>query len=135
MKIRELDARFIRYELRPGTFKRIIGDPITWRAGDPTETVTELQEHQVTVETLEEAQGIMLRCPKCAVAGGRHYLQVTFSGRGADDSVGSSGTRGGPTRWEATGSSLDDLSTTPSIQLVGGCAWHGYITNGETRDA
>jgi hypothetical protein len=38
-------------------------------------------------------------------------------------------------RWIATGASLDDLTTKPSIQIVGGCAWHGFITNGEVTNA
>lgn len=37
--------------------------------------------------------------------------------------------QGAPT-WQRTGETLEDLSLTPSIQRVGGCAWHGFITNG-----
>lgn len=37
--------------------------------------------------------------------------------------------------WTRTGDSLDSLTLTPSIQRVGGCRWHGFITNGETVNA
>jgi hypothetical protein len=33
--------------------------------------------------------------------------------------------------WQRTGESFETLTLTPSIQRVGGCAWHGFITNGE----
>lgn len=37
----------------------------------------------------------------------------------------------GPGRWNQTGTGVHDLSLSPSIQLIGGCNWHGFITNGE----
>jgi hypothetical protein len=33
--------------------------------------------------------------------------------------------------WTRTGDTFDTLTLTPSIQRVGGCRWHGFITNGE----
>lgn len=33
--------------------------------------------------------------------------------------------------WERTGDTIETLTLRPSIQRVGGCAWHGYVTNGE----
>jgi len=43
---------------------------------------------------------------------------------------------GPPTRtddhtWTRTGDTFETLTLTPSIQRVGGCGWHGHITNGE----
>lgn len=35
--------------------------------------------------------------------------------------------------WDITGGSLDDVTTltlSPSINCVGCCGWHGYLTNG-----
>jgi hypothetical protein len=32
--------------------------------------------------------------------------------------------------WERTGDTFETLTVTPSIQRVGGCNWHGFITNG-----
>jgi hypothetical protein len=33
--------------------------------------------------------------------------------------------------WTRVGETFETLSLTPSIQRVGGCGWHGFITNGE----
>jgi hypothetical protein len=33
--------------------------------------------------------------------------------------------------WQRTGETFETLTLTPSIQRVGGCAWHGFITNGK----
>ena len=33
--------------------------------------------------------------------------------------------------WTRTGETFETISLTPSIQRVGGCGWHGFITNGE----
>jgi hypothetical protein len=35
-----------------------------------------------------------------------------------------------PRGWERIGDTLENLTLRPSIQRVGGCAWHGFITNG-----
>ena len=37
------------------------------------------------------------------------------------------------TTWQRTGETFEDLTLTPSILRVGGCAWHGFITNGEVK--
>lgn len=132
MRLRDLDAHFIRYESRIETWTRVLGDPLTWKSGDPTEEVTGPREHMAYVDTLADAQGVFMRCPKCAGPDGTgHYRQVTFAGRGVTDEQGSHGRAGGPTRWNVSGSGLDDLTTTPSILLEGGCGWHGFITNGD----
>lgn len=47
---------------------------------------------------------------------------------------------GGPSRagkapaWQRTGESFENISLTPSIQRVGGCAWHGYLTDGVLKE-
>lgn len=33
--------------------------------------------------------------------------------------------------WTRVGETFEALTLTPSIQRVGGCGWHGFITNGE----
>jgi Family of unknown function (DUF6527) len=33
--------------------------------------------------------------------------------------------------WNRTGDDFETLTVTPSIQRIGGCGWHGFITNGE----
>lgn len=35
--------------------------------------------------------------------------------------------------WQRTGDAFENLTLTPSIQRIGGCAWHGFITNGEAH--
>jgi hypothetical protein len=136
MKLRDLDPWFIRYESRIETWERVLGDPLKWKSGDPTESVTGPREYMVKVETLAEAQGIFFQCPKCAAIAhqpgrGPHYVQVTFAGRGATNAQGCHGKSGEPTRWEVSGTGFDDLTTKPSILLYGGCEWHGFITNGD----
>jgi hypothetical protein len=37
--------------------------------------------------------------------------------------------------WHREGDTFETLTLTPSIQRVGGCAWHGFITNGEVKAA
>lgn len=114
MPLIALDPRLIRYELRDGV------------------------RYLVRVANLVAAQGILFLCPRCWATNGNsavgtHAIEVTFADRGVPDDQGSHGNGGQPTRWMVTGSSFADLSTHPSIQLIGGCNWHGFITNGEVR--
>lgn len=108
MKLSELEPQFVRYE-----------GPSISHHGIP----------------LTGAQGIDFLCPVCFAANngpvGTHHVEVTFVGRGATDEQGSHNKEGKPTRWNVSGSGFENLTTTPSIKLEGGCAWHGYITNGE----
>lgn len=132
MKLRDLDAKFIRYETRMDTWRQVLPG-VTYTGEEyQTEEVPGPREFMVDVETLAEAKGVFLQCPICRQPDGSgHYLQVTFANRGVGDSQGSHGKDGGPTRWEVSGTGLDDLTTKPSILLDGGCNWHGYITNGD----
>jgi hypothetical protein len=44
----------------------------------------------------------------------------------------------GPGRWEFQGTGLGALTLvagSSSIQLLGGCNWHGFVRNGEVTDA
>lgn len=105
------------------------------------------------VTTLDEAQGLWFQCPLCAVgkeAGedegrrhvkGAHYILCWFRNPRQLPPVPDSA-QPGPGRWWIEGTGLHDLTFnfgTPerprSIQLTGGCSWHGYITNGETTRA
>ncbi len=40
-----------------------------------------------------------------------------------------------PNRWQRGGDDFATLTITPSIQRVGGCEWHGFITHGELVQA
>ena len=66
-------------------------------------------------ETPAEVAGIAFRCP-CG-CGREGYLPVE------PDAA---------KRWDFNGD-RERPSTPPSIQFVGGCAWHGYLTDGEFR--
>lgn len=100
------------------------------------------------VFTYAEAQGLFLWCP-CGYGaldkdgalkypldlslnhGRPHGLLVPFADRGLPESHGPVNNAGGHPRWAVSGSSLEDLTTSPSI-AVGDApnCWHGFITNG-----
>jgi hypothetical protein len=86
------------------------------------------REDQVT--SAAEAQGVRMLCPKCFAENGgsvgTHSVLVPFQ----DRAVPAEAMPQMP-RWAASGSTFEDLSTTPSILLKGGCGWHGFITKGD----
>ncbi|SRR6266851_2826294 len=88
------------------------------------------------LDSIDGAQGIFFLCPKCWAANGdsaivTHGIIVWFANpRNAPpvpkDCVPK------PARWTMAGTSLQDLTLTPSILLTGeGCGWHGFVTNGD----
>jgi len=91
------------------------------------------------VQSLAEAQGVRFLCPKCfetnGGAAGTHGVICWSSSRGVPDDA-----HPRPGRWRLVGTSLDDLSLmeepgkSRSVLLVGGCAWHGFVTNGDVHD-
>jgi hypothetical protein len=83
-------------------------DPIFVRAG------WEALPH---VAALAEAQGISFRCP----CGNGHRLLIWFAGRGVPDE------QAPPHRWTAIGTTVVDLTLTPSVDSK---CWHGWIVNG-----
>jgi hypothetical protein len=115
VKLAGLEAEFLRYERR--------GDGHTYL-------------HHV--ETIGEAQGVMLLCPKCFEANGgprgTHHVICWSSSRGVPDFAEPK-----PGRWKMVGAGLHDLTLEAeqpggarSVLLTGeGCGWHGFITNGE----
>ena len=136
MRLTELEAYFIQYRDRVEPRDFAIGDPLTWRArGCPSERRIFTAHYRHRVKSLAEAQGISFLCPKCFVQNrgsvGTHWCEVTFEGRGVHPEQGVHNTEGKPVRWQVQGTGLQDLTTTPSILLQGGCNWHGYIRVGE----
>lgn len=128
MRLRDLDAEFIQHiapnpDMPHGGYRR--------------------------VGTLEDAQGIVFQCPKCAIGcdpgeedgrrfvRGAHYVLCWFRNPRtlppvADDVDPK------PGRWWAVGTGIDDLTfdfgTPPiakSVLLLAGCGWHGFVTNGD----
>jgi hypothetical protein len=135
MRLTELEPRFIRYIDRVEPREFAVGDPLTWRArGCPSERRVVTVHYTHRVEALAEAQGIEFLCPVCFAknrgAVGTHWCEVSFEGRGVKPAQGSHTDKGLPSRWTVSGTSLANLTLMPSIKLEGGCAWHGYITNG-----
>lgn len=132
MKLIDLDPMFVRNETRLTTVTMIVGDHETWVArGRPTEERIEPRERIIKVDLLEQAQGIWFLCPTCfAKNGGRigtHSIQVGFHGRGLLDDQSSQNKEGKPSRWNVSGTSLEDLSLSPSVDCV---CWHGHVTKG-----
>lgn len=89
------------------------------------------------VPTIATAQGIQFKCPACLkITPDPHSIICWSESRGAPVDI-----RPLPGRWALQGTSLEDLTLngeigrSRSIQLTGGCAWHGYITDGEVTDA
>jgi hypothetical protein len=42
---------------------------------------------------------------------------------------------GNQAHWQRTGETFDTMTLTPSIRRLDGCAWHGFVTNGEIVNA
>jgi hypothetical protein len=59
-----------------------------------------------------------------------HFLGVWFAnpidGKGSYEN-------GSGHRWQRDGDTFETLSITPSIQIVDGCGWHGFVTKGEAN--
>jgi hypothetical protein len=108
MKLVDLDACFVR---------RHAGPPETWEQ----------------VDELADADGVMFLCPKCYAANsgevGTHRVLCWFVGHVSDDVDPK------PGRWVPAGTGLDDLTfvgpAAASVQLTGGCGWHGFVKNGD----
>lgn len=111
--LRDLEAKFVRREVREGC------------------------DYHVEVETIGEAHGVLFLCPKCFAANngavGTHDVICWSRSRGTPEDA-----EPGPGRWKMDGTSLDDLTlnadppgTARSVQLNGGCNWHGFVNNGD----
>lgn len=88
------------------------------------------------VATKAEAQGVRFLCPKCYAANsgpiGTHQIICWSRTLGVPD-----GATPGPGRWTFAGELAnltingDPPGNARSVQLNGGCAWHGHVTDGE----
>lgn len=112
MKLIELEPEFLRYD------------------GPDAEGRTVFKR----VDTIGEANGISFVCPKCYEANGRnrpgvHSIHCWMEGVPLDVGLV------GPGRWILVGTGFDDLtlnsSKSRSVMVIGCCAWHGFITNGD----
>lgn len=88
------------------------------------------------VESIADAQGVMFLCPLCYAANngshGTHSVICWSRSRGVPEDIAPR-----PGRWMLRGTSLDDLTLdaepdqSRSVLLLGGCAWHGFVTAGD----
>jgi hypothetical protein len=120
VKLRDLEAKFLQYRVEEVP-------PDIWIDGmmHPDGKRTTLPY----VETLAEAHGISFLCPICFHTS--HHSVICWFEDKVPDSA-----KPGPGRWNPVGTGLDDLTFVPgkktqSVQLLGGCNWHGFVTNGD----
>lgn len=100
MRLVELDARFLRIV-------------------DAT--------HRRVVDALTDADGVIFLCPKCYAANGGSvgtYSIICWKPGVAPEHLP------GPARWPMTGASLADLTLSPSVLIIGGCAAHFFVRGG-----
>jgi hypothetical protein len=64
---------------------------------------------------------------------GTHRIAIDFIGRSTPDDACMHNDQGQPVRWSFQGTCLEDLTLGPSIAIIGGCAWHGFVEQGGIR--
>ncbi len=138
MKLSDLDPRFLRYEKRLDTWTVVDRQPGPGEDCEsvPHHLVTGMREYWPFASGLAEAQGVEFLCPKCFASNngpvGTHVVVCWSSSRGVPD-----GATPGPGRWRLVGTDFNDLSLmeepgkSRSVLLLGGCGWHGFVTNGD----
>lgn len=81
--------------------------------------------------SIANVHGVKFLCPTCFKKNngpiGTESVLCWFAGRGVPDDAFP-----GPGRWAALGTSFDDLTLSPSVN-VDHEHWHGFITNGEVK--
>lgn len=91
------------------------------------------------VPALADADSVMFLCPACfrknGGAVGTHGIRIDFAGKAVPDNVCIHNSEGKPVRRAVSGTGVDDLTLSPSILLLGGCGWHGFVTSGGIVDA
>lgn len=84
----------------------------------------------VFVDDFAQAQGVIFLCPKCFEANsgpvGTHSVITWFQDRSVPEQA-----KPGPARWAVSGTSLADLTLSPSVLLLGACGWHGWVRAGQ----
>lgn len=91
------------------------------------------------IDSLREADAVRFLCPRCLSANGgprgTHPIRIDFADRAVPDDFCNKNSDGKAVRWRVSGSSLEDITLAPSILIQGHCCWHGFVENGQTRDA
>lgn len=134
MRLLDLEPQFRRLDQRPESWTEA-------PPGEPDRVVHGLRSYHVAVHSIADAQGVEFLCPKCFADNngpvGTHMVMLWSRSRGVPDDA-----TPGPGRWTLHGTSYADLTVhgdpvgnPRSVQLNGGCGWHGFITNGEVTNA
>jgi hypothetical protein len=132
MRLSDLKPRFYKHSVEPagkGHGRPLPDGTIQW-GGFPVDTFS-------VVENIADADRVSFLCPKCfSDNGGKvgtHRVAIDFIGRGTPDDARMHNDHGQPVRWSFQGSSLEDLTLGPSILILHGCAWHGFVEQGGIR--
>lgn len=87
------------------------------------------------VDSLAEADAIIFLCPACFIKNngpvGTHSIRIDFRGRRVPDEDCMRNNQGVPVRWDVSGDGYANLTLAPSIQILSGCCWHGFVQNGQ----
>jgi hypothetical protein len=126
MNLTALEACFLRHE-RDTVPKDQFVDGIMHPSG-----IRDVFHH---VKTIAEAHGVTFLCPKSFAKNngpvGTHHVLVWFSGSPVPPEIGRN-KDGQTVRWDASGTSLENLTLKPSIlEQDNLCGWHGFVTNGD----
>lgn len=125
--LRELEAHFTIYS-------KVAVDPTIFIDG--VKHTDGWSESFKWVDTLAEADGIWFKCPLCFKSETEyaHPVRIGFRGKATPGSYGCNN-KGEPVLWELNPKStgLDDLVLTPSIQIQGGCNWHGFVGSNNVK--
>ena len=76
-----------------------------------------------TIDPNRTGIGVVFNCP----CGCKSYIGVMFS----NPLDGKQAFPDNRVKWKREGESFEDLTLTPSIRLLSGCKWHGFVTKGE----
>jgi hypothetical protein len=123
--LRQLDAALTKYRCEAV-------DPAAWIDG--VRHTNGKRETFTPVRALADADGVWFVCPKCWQGDG-HRVRIGFAGRAAPGTYGHN-SKGEPVLWnlDPTSTGIDDLALSPSVQIEGGCNWHGWVgSNGVPR--
>lgn len=136
--LRELEARLLRWYRETTTERDAEGKYVFRDDGE----ITMWSPHPyrdlfAPVENLHDAHGISFLCPKSFAKNGgpkgTHSVYVWFAGSPVPPEIGHN-KDGAPVRWNASGTSIDNLVLTPSILEQGDelpadhrCGWHGFV--------
>lgn len=135
--LRELDGRLLRWYSETSTERSALDGKEYYVFRDLTGEIemwspTPLRDLFAPVETFAAAHGVRFLCPKDFAknggAVGTLSVYVWFQGSPVPAHIGHN-KKGETVRWNASGTGLDDLVLTPSIQEEdeGYCGWHGFV--------